>query len=451
MEKRPNVLFMIADDHRSSALGVNGDPIVQTPVLDALARRGVNCRRNYHMGGLSAAVCVPTRAALLTGTNPFRASVGTDMANPRSILTLDPALTLLPEQFRRAGYRTFATGKWHNDKASFARSFDDGARIFFGGMSDHDAVPLHDFDPSGEYQESNRTIGQGFSTDFFAGAAIRFLQEQDGAQPFFLYCAFTAPHDPRTPPAGYAEMYEAASIPLPPNFLPEHPFDNGELQIRDEQLADFPRTPAEVRRHIADYYGMISHLDAQIGAILQALQDNGLAENTIVVYTADHGLAVGEHGLLGKQNLYEHSVRVPLLMAGPGLPSGREVSGLTHTYDLYPTLCQLAGLPVPETVQSRSLLPLFQGGPGRTSVCSVYKDVQRMVRDDRWKLIRYLPSQQHGAGSERIQLFDTLYDPWEMRDLSSLPGQQERIEQLQTKLAEWQREVHDPLLSGPAG
>src|SRR5439155_24083768 len=113
-------------------------------------------------------------------------------------------------------------------------------------------------------------------------------------------------------------------VALPPNFLPEHPFDNGELRVRDELLAGFPRTPDEVRRHIADYYGMISHQDAWMGRVLAAAPDN-----TIVVYTADHGLALGQHGLMGKQSLYDHSIRVPLIVSGPGLPSGRRVDALT--------------------------------------------------------------------------------------------------------------------------
>ena len=117
--------------------------------------------------------------------------------------------------------------------------------------------------------------------------------------------------------------------------------------MRDEKLADFPRTPEETRRHIAEYFGMISDMDEKIGDILAALARKGLADDTIVVYTADHGLSVGQHGLLGKQNLYDHSVRVPLIVRGPGVPSGKRVDALTHTYDVYPTLCDLAGLEVP--------------------------------------------------------------------------------------------------------
>jgi len=449
--ERPNVLFMIADDHRYSAIRACGDPVVQTPVLDRLVAEGVSFDRTYHFGGLNGAVCVPARACLLTGSNPFRALASTNLNDRAGLQTINPQKALLPELFRQSGYFTYHIGKWHNDKQSFVRSFDGGAKIFFGGMSDHQHVPVHDFDPTGEYPPSARYTGEQFSTELFADAAIRLLREYDRPAPFFLYLAFTAPHDPRTPPPEYAALYDPEQIPLPPNFMPEHPFDNGEQHIRDEELAPFPRTPEEVRRHIAGYYGMISHLDAQIGRILEALAATGQAERTIVVYTADHGLAVGQHGLLGKQNLYEHSVRVPAILRGPGIPAGRRVRALAHTPDLFPTLCDLAGIPVPPSVESTSLVSLLQGSQGRVRehVCCAYKDVQRMVADERWKLIRYYCSPARQTGEDRIQLFDLEADPWELTDRSAEPEQAERVRQLAQSLAGWQRWAGDPLAGMP--
>jgi len=297
MKPKPNILFIIADDHRHNAIRSLGDPTVQTPILDGLVASGTALRQNHIMGSLSGAVCIPTRACLHTGAHLFQAGTSTEISNHRGIMTLNPDLTLMAENFRAEGYHTFATGKWHNDRASFNRSFADGSTIFFGGMSDHDRVPLHDYSPSGQYWDDDCTIGDGFSSEIFSDSAIQFLNKYDGDDPFFLYLAFTAPHDPRTPPPAYAALYDPEEIPLPPNYLPEHPFDNGELDNRDENLAPFPRPEEIVRQHIADYYGMISHMDAQIGRVLQALADNGYLENSIVVYTADHGLAVGQHGL----------------------------------------------------------------------------------------------------------------------------------------------------------
>ena len=445
MSARPNILFIIADDHRFNAIRAFGDPTVQTPVLDRLAGGGAAFRKAHMMGGPLAAVCVPSRACLLTGANVFRASCSREVNDDENVKILDPDLALLPEVFRQAGYHTFATGKWHNDKQSFARGFCSGGPIFFGGMSDHLRVPVHDFDPEGIYPDESIHTGEKFSTELFTDTAVEFLQGYEEDDPFFLYLAFTSPHDPRMAPKEYADMYDPEAIPLPENFLPEHPFDNGELKIRDEELAPFPRTPDVVRRHIADYYAMITHHDAHIGRLMNALEESGRAENTLIVYTADHGLAVGQHGLMGKQNMYDHSVRIPQILHGPGIPRGKAIHALTYLYDLYPTLCDLAGIPIPGTVEGHSLVPMLTGEREgiRDSVCSVYKDLQRTVSDGRWKLIRYYRSGD--AGTDRIQLFDVESDPWETRDLSEVPEQQERIRGLADKLAAWQAEVDDPL------
>ena len=447
MSKQPNVLFLIADDHRASAIGAYGDPVVRTPTLDQLCAEGASFRRNCHMGGLSGAVCVPTRACIHTGAHVFRAAVGNNVDDRESLNTLDPGHTFLAELFRQNGYATFATGKWHNDAASFSRSFGEVENVFFGGMDSHFAVPVQDFDPEGLYDKSRQRIGSAFSTDLFGDAAIRFLERQDGRQPFFLYCAFTAPHDPRTPPHDWTDAYRPETIPLPPNFTGMHPFDNGEMWVRDEKLAEFPRTAEDTRRHIAEYYGMISDMDEKIGEMLAALSRTGLAEDTIIVYTADHGLSVGQHGLLGKQNLYDHSVRVPLIMRGPGVPAGKQVDALTHTFDVYPTLCELAGLKIPETVDAISLLPVVQGTAreARPYLHSVYKHVQRMTQDQAWKLIVY--SQDGNQGSSRTQFFHLASDPWELNDLSEDTGVAAERERLEGELARWQVETGDPILT----
>ena len=138
------------------------------------------------------------------------------------------------------------------------------------------------------------------------------------------YVALTSPHDPRTPPPPYDRLYDPTKIPLPKNFYPIHPFDNGDLNVRDEQLLPTPRTPEAIKKEIALYYGMISEMDAQVGRILVTLEKEGLMENTLIVFAGDNGLAVGQHGLLGKQNLYEHSIRVPMIFSGPGIPKNKK-------------------------------------------------------------------------------------------------------------------------------
>jgi len=452
IKQRPNVLFLIADDHRFDGVGACGNPVVKTPTLDRLAEDGVSFESIYTMGGQTAALCVPSRAALLTGANVFRATVSGgevglgDTENPE-LWALNPDLATLPETLRREGYRTFGIGKWHNGKESFARGFADGASIFFGGMGDHEHLPLHKYDPSGAFPDDAAEPSKTFSSERFADAAIDYIRgHREEEDPFFLYVAFTAPHDPRTPPKSYADLYPADRIPLPANFMTEHPFDNGELHVRDELLATLPRAPDEIRRHLADYYGMITHMDAQIGRILQALDECRLADRTIVVHTADHGLALGQHGLLGKQNLYEHSIHVPLILRGPGLPSGVHARGLGAQIDIFPTLCALTGTPLPETVEGGSLIPSLQGegAAGREYVFAAYKSFQRMASDGRWKFIRYYRA--HGRGTDSIQLFDLLQDPGEMRNLAEDPAEQHHIRRLENELLRWQKSVGDPLL-----
>ncbi len=191
---------MIADDHRHHAVGAFGDPVVQTPTLDRLADRGAAFTSTRIMGGLSGAVCVPTRACLHTGASVFRASANASMGDGRGMMTLNPECVTLAETLRAAGYYTFGTGKWHNDRSSFSRGFCDGGSIFFGGMSDHLQVPIDDYDPDGRFPDEKQRIADGFSTELFCGEAMRFLGSYDRDEPFFLYLAFTSPHDPRMAP-----------------------------------------------------------------------------------------------------------------------------------------------------------------------------------------------------------------------------------------------------------
>jgi len=449
MPRRPNVLLMIADDHRASAIGAMGDPTVQTPTMDGLIAAGTACEQAHQMGSLCGAVCVPARGCLHTGRGVFHYPQSTALDDTPGQMAIREDLPILPETFRQAGYHTFGTGKWHNNRASFARGFASGATIFFGGMSSHYEVPIQDFDPDGKYPNDRRYLADGFSTDVFTNSAIDFLSGYDGDDPFFCYLAFTSPHDPREAPEPWASMYDPDSIPVPANFLPEHPFDFGELRIRDEVLDAFPRTHAIVQRHIADYYAMITNQDHHMGRVLQALAEAGHADDTIVVYMADHGLSVGQHGLLGKQNMYDHSVRVPCILRGPGVPAGQRISALTYGLDVFPTLCELAGLDIPETVQGRSLVPLMRGeGEGRQTVYSVYKDILRMVKDDRHKLIRNY-SGANGTGVDRLQLFDLVEDPWETQDLIDEPALAGVVSRLAGELAGWMEQEDDILKGAP--
>jgi arylsulfatase A-like enzyme len=249
-----------------------------------------------------------------------------------------------------------------------------------------------------------------------------------------------APHDPRETWGQYHKMYSEAEIDLPPNFMQEHPFDNGALSIRDENLAARPRDEQEVRKHIADYYAMITHLDTAVGKVMDELKESDEYENTIFVFAGDNGLAVGQHGLMGKQSLYDHSVRVPLIFAGPGVQAGQRRDDLCYLIDVFPTLCDLAGLETPDTVEGKSLASAVADGegPGRDHLLLAYTDVQRGVREDRWKLIEY------AVGDQRhTQLFDLERDPWETQDLSGEPSAAGEVARLRGKLTAWRDQLDD--------
>jgi arylsulfatase A-like enzyme len=249
-----------------------------------------------------------------------------------------------------------------------------------------------------------------------------------------------APHDPRTMPHRFLDMYDPQQIDLPPNYLPEHPFDNGEMVVRDEKLAPWPRTPDEIRRHNAEYYAMISHLDHQIGRVLKALEATGRAENTIIVLAGDNGLAIGRHGLMGKQNMYDHSLHVPLIMSGPGIPQNQQSDTFCYLLDIYPTLCDLLGIPTPATVEGRSLLPALRdpGAAVRETLSFAYRGVQRAVQDDRYKLIEYVVE-----GQRTTQLFDLHADPWETNNLADDPRHAETLSRLRAELARHRDQLDD--------
>jgi choline-sulfatase len=281
------------------------------------------------------------------------------------------------------------------------------------------------------------------SSEYIATSAIEFLRGPAARdpRPFFMYVAFNAPHDPRQAPRPFLDLYPPASITVPPNFLPQHPFlIEANFKGRDEILAPYPRTPDVIRVHLQEYYAMITHLDGELGRILDALDASGQANNTIVAFSSDQGLAVGQHGLMGKQNLYEHSLRMPFILAGPGIPRGRRVDALFNLQSLYATTCEMAGIPVPPTVEFPSLVPLITGRQHRLqpALYAAFLDRQRAIRTDRWKLI-----QTFAAGE--VQLFDVGRDPWELRNLAHEPRYQKVRQRLERDLARWMLKLDDPL------
>jgi len=425
---RPNVLFLFADDQRADTIAAWGNSHIKTPNLDRLAAAGFSFRSNYCFGGNSGAVCVPSRAMLMSGKVWFHV----DTAALKGV-------KLLPELLQENGYVTFGTGKWHNGQPSWLRVFQRGKAVMFGGMSDHSKVPVRDLGPDGKLTAER--MGEKFSSELFADAAIEFLRSHDRKKPFFAYVAFTAPHDPRMPPEALRRMYYRDLPPLPPNFLPQLPFDNGMMKGgRDENLAPWPRTESVIRDQLAEYYGMITHMDEQIGRILDALKQTGQADSTLIVYAADNGLALGSHGLLGKQSVFEHSMRVPLILVGPGIPQGKSTKAFSYMLDVFPTLCDTIGIQPPADLEGESLRPLWEGRKDRVrdSVFLPYIDIQRAVRDEQWKLICY-PRIGH------MQLFDLRADPDEKINLIDRAECAEHVQRLCKLMDQWQAKVGDTL------
>lgn len=435
--RQPNFVFLFTDDQRFDTIAALGHPVVKTPNMDRLVRRGVTFTHASTQGGMIGGICAPSRAQVMTGRSVFLAH--RHVVAPQSP---DPAYFTFPERLREHGYETFATGKWHNSVGLLQKSFSRGGIIFFGGMSNHLSVPVFDYNPSGEYPKGKARPAEGFSSEAFTNEALRFLKSHNGSKPFLLYVAYMSPHDPRMPPKKYADLYDPEKIELPGNYLPEHPFDNGNLRGRDELLAGFPRTPQEVRRHIAAYYGMITEVDAQIGRVLDAVEQSAHADNTYVIFAGDNGLAVGQHGLMGKQSLYDHSLRVPMVISGPGVKRGARARGLCHIMDLGPTILELADVPAPSPLDGRSLTRALQqpGTPLRPDLMAAYQNVQRAIRTDRWKLILY-----NVAGEKHTQLFDLANDPLETRNLAGDPGQIGRLRELRALLSKRLKEAHDPI------
>ena len=453
-DQRPNFLFIICDDLMFRTINALNNPEVHTPNMDRLLASGFGFTHAFHQGSWSGAVCLPSRTMLNSGLTAFHAERGVDNVHTWG------------QTLGNAGYDTYICGKWHLDTTVLQRSFKEMGPIGPGMLT---STPINgaaydrprpgdtwqpwDKSLKGHWIHTNLWVNQNpdriehaatVYTDCFIDHLLNKAAKRDA--PFFMYLGFNSPHDPRQAPREYVDRYPQDKIEVPPNFLPEHPFDQGDYKIRDELLAPFPRTPADVQLQRREYYALITFVDHQIGRIMDALQQSGKASNTYVILTADHGLAVGEHGLMGKQNMYDCSVRMPLIIAGPGIRAGARSDELVYQHCLYATTCELAGVPIPHTVEFPSLVPLLHGGdqPVFDAVFSYYKSYQRMVRTKTHKLIVYPQIQ-------RVQVFDVAKDPWEMHDLSTDASAAGIKNDLMQRLREFQKQLGDKLnLEHPA-
>jgi len=449
-ETRPNFIFILSDDQAPDTVGAWGNPGIKTPNIDRLSAAGVNFLNTYNPGSWSGAVCIPSRTMLNSGLSVWRSR----KANHSNGLERVPFWSHV---MRDAGYATYMTGKWHL-KVLVEQAYQQ-VRHRRPGMpkvvpSTHpDAYnrPIEGVEDTWDPADPSRGgfwEGGKHWSEVVADDAELFLEQAAASeQPFFMYLAFNAPHDPRQAPQEYIDLYPLDEIELPENYLPAYPYADqigAPHSLRDEFLAPMPRTEHAIKVHRQEYYAITSHMDAQIGRILDALEASGKADNTYIIFTSDHGLAVGRHGFMGKQNAYEHSVRVPFIMVGPGMEAGRSIEERIYLQDVVPTVMELAGAEVPGHVDFRSLLPLIndEAKAHYPAIYGAYKGKQRMVIEDDWKLIVY-------PDVPVLRLYNLAEDPLEVHDLAEDPDQAPRIRQLFARLQALQKELDDPLdLSG---
>jgi choline-sulfatase len=420
-EPKPNILFLFADDHTYEAIRSFGHTDIDTPNLDRLAARGMVFSHAYNMGSWSGAVCVASRTMLITGRSVWNAGAIYDKTDKER-----EAGVLWPQLMAKAGYGTYMTGKWHI-KTSAEKIFDVTANVRAGmpkdGKSSYNRPLEGQPDVWSPFDQSLGGFWEGGKhwSEVVADDTIQFLEQAKASpKPFFMYVAFNAPHDPRQAPKSYVDMYPLDRIALPKTFIPEYPYKEeigAGTGLRDEKLAPFSRTEHSIKVHRQEYYALITHMDAQIGRILDALEKSGKADNTWIFFTADHGLSVGHHGLLGKQNSYDVSTRVPFIVAGPGVPAGQKTNRPVYLQDVMATSLDLAGAEKPAHVFFNSVVPMIKSAQQASPYESIYGSYlaqQRSITHDGWKLMVY-------PKANVSRLYHLAQDPLEMKDLASDP------------------------------
>ncbi len=446
-KKKPNVLFIFADDQCYETIGQLGITDIETPNLDRLMKSGTSFTRAYNMGSWSGAVCVASRHMLNTGRFIWRAEQASKKAEDERADG-----RFWSENMKGAGYKTYMTGKWHV-RASAEKCFDV-TRNVRGGMPNQTPAgynrPLPGKpDPWSPYDPKFEGFWKGGKhwSEIVAEDAVYFLDEAKkhaDKNPFFAYVAFNAPHDPRQAPKEFIDKYPLSRIKVPSNFLPMYPYKDKircPHSLRDEKLAPMPRTEHAIKVNRQEYYAIITHMDIQIGRILDSLEKSGLADSTYVFYSADHGLGVGHHGLLGKQNLYEHSTRVPFVVQGPGIPKGKQVEAPIYLQDVMATSLALAGVEKPKHVEFNDILPLARGESKKSpykEIYGAYLSAQRSITVKDIKLIAY-------PDVPIIRVYDLGKDPDEMNDLASSQKGKETIGKLFPRLLKLQKKMGDKL------
>ncbi|MEQ9439171.1 MAG: sulfatase-like hydrolase/transferase [Cyclobacteriaceae bacterium] len=453
----PNIVLIFTDDQTYSSIHALGNQEIETPNLDRLVQQGTTFTHAYNMGGWNGAICVASRAMMISGRSVWRAN-----QFRQQWIQGDSISQTWGKLMEQQGYQTYMTGKWHVDAP--ADSVFQTVRHVRPGMPNdaRSLTPLGDQEnrPVGYYRPQSENDDSWSPSDpqfggFWEGGthwsevmkddALDFIDTATAREdPFFMYLAFNAPHDPRQSPQEFVDRYPLENISLPASWMPEYPNqENIGLgpKLRDEALAPFPRTEYATKVHIQEYYAIITHLDQQIGKILDALEASGKMDNTYIFFTADHGLAIGRHGLLGKQNMYDHSVRVPLMMVGPGIPKNQEISSDVYLQDIMATSLELAGIEKPPYVEFNSFLDLARGDAEQSSYDAIYGcyiNYQRMIRKNGMKLIVY-------PDANEVLLYDVAHDPNEITNLADDPAYANQLLSLFDELQGLQKHFGDTL------
>ena len=447
LSAKPNLLFILVDDQSPEDLKMyNPQSTLQTPHLDKLAAQGMVFEGAYHMGSFSGAVCMPSRHMIMSGRTVWHLPPA-----PWGAKTSPPALEqqTIPAVFNRAGYATMRTCKMGN-------SYEAANKLF---------TVRKDATKRGGTDESGST--------WHGDQVMHYLADRESTQdekPFLIYYGFSHPHDERDGRPELLAKYGATNHidpnnppslhslqpPLPANHLLEHPFDTTDSGVRDEVAVSGVwkrRDEASIRNEIGRQYACSENIDIQIGRVLKKLEDMGELENTYIIYTADHGMSIGRHGLMGKQNLYQHTWRVPFIVKGPGIKAGSRVEGNIYLLDVLSTLCDLADVKAPETSEGLSFKPVLQGQKQlmRDVVYGAYsgggKPGMRTVKQGDWKLIRYESVER---SVDETQLFNLAENPDELLpehgkpNLAKDPKHSEKLKEMQALLLSEMRRLEDP-------
>ncbi len=450
-ERRPNILFVLVDDQSPFDLKLyNPQSTLDTPNIDKLAAQGMTFDGAYHMGSSSGAVCTPSRHMIMSGRSVWHLPIGPGAEKCPPILEKNT----IGAVFNRAGYATMRTCKQGN-------SYEAANKLF---------TVRHDATKRGGDAESG--------SQWHAERVLEYLGEREASKetkPFLIHFGFSHPHDTRDGTPELLAKYGATNHtdpnttpslhsqqpPLPANYLPKHPFDNTHGDVRDEIEVSGVwknRDEATIRNEIGREYACSENVDIQLGRVLQKLEAMGELDNTYILYTADHGIAIGHHGLMGKQNLYQHCWRVPFIVKGPGIQPGSRVEGNIYLLDLLATFCDLASIAPPESNEGTSFKPVLQGQKKtvRDVLYGAYagggKPGMRCVKQGDWKLIQY---EAPARGLQETQLFNLAENPDEflaehgrtgpsLTNLATNPAYGTKLAEMQALLLAEMRRLDDP-------